>query len=280
VLGFYALPTVVVAFLRGRHRAIAATAASTLLMGFIAQVAPDIWRGQPMGTDNLRLVDMITWGLTLLLVTYTLGTLRDRWDHQRAELREVREGVLAILGQFLDEDRDLGRHSHRVALHAVTIARQMNLPREQVDLVETAARLHDLGKLDTSRSVLEKAAALSCEEREHVQDHARRGMEMLQPVAASLGRVLPVIMAHHDRYDGGGYRPVHADEIPLEARIIAVADVYDALVSDRPYRRAMAPFEARQTIERGTGTEFDPEVVAAFQRAYDLGLLEVPEMYG
>jgi HD-GYP domain-containing protein (c-di-GMP phosphodiesterase class II) len=93
-----------------------------------------------------------------------------------------------------------------------------------------------------------------------------------------LGRVIPIILAHHDKYDGSGYHPVEAENIPLEARILSVADVYDALVSDRPYRKAMSPFEAKDVIVGQAGSELDPNVVKAFVRAFNKGQLEIPSV--
>ena len=87
---------------------------------------------------------------------------------------------------------------------------------------------------------------------------------MLEPVGGSLRRVIPIMLAHHDKFDGTGYHPTSGEEIPIEARIIAVADVYDSLTSDRPYRKAMAPLRGARDIIKGSGTEFDPNVVDAF----------------
>ena len=101
---------------------------------------------------------------------------------------------------------------------------------------------------------------------------------MLQPVGGSLRRVLPIILAHHEKFDGSGYNPISGEAIPLEARIIAVADAYDAMTSDRPYRKAMSPFDAKEVIERGAGKEFDPDVVGAFLHAFRKQELEVPEV--
>ena len=101
---------------------------------------------------------------------------------------------------------------------------------------------------------------------------------MLEPVGGSLRRVLPIVLAHHDRFDGSGYHPTRGEEIPLEARIIAVADVYDSLTSDRPYRKAMSPFEAKEIIAKGSGTDFDPKVVEAFLAAFRRAEMEVPEV--
>jgi HD-GYP domain-containing protein (c-di-GMP phosphodiesterase class II) len=144
--------------------------------------------------------------------------------------------------------------------------------------VRAAALLHDIGKLDISRELLYKAARLTKDEFEKVQLHVDRGVEMLESIGGSLRRVLPIILAHHDKFDGSGYHPSRGDEIPIEARIISVADVFDSLTSDRPYRKAMAPFEAKEIILKGSGTDFDPAVVAAFSEALRRGELEVPNV--
>jgi HD-GYP domain-containing protein (c-di-GMP phosphodiesterase class II) len=94
-------------------------------------------------------------------------------------------------------------------------------------------------------------------------------------MGGSLRRVLPIILAHHDKFDGTGYHPLRGEEIPIEARVISVADVYDALTSDRPYRKAMAPFEAKEILLKGTGTDFDPRVIDAFVEALKKGEMEI-----
>jgi HD-GYP domain-containing protein (c-di-GMP phosphodiesterase class II) len=88
--------------------------------------------------------------------------------------------------------------------------------------------------------------------------------------------VIPIILAHHDKYDGSGYHAKGGTDIPIEARVISVADVYDSLTSDRPYRRAMSTFDAKEVIVKGSGTDFDPQVVNAFVDAFRRGELEVP----
>ena len=98
---------------------------------------------------------------------------------------------------------------------------------------------------------------------------------MLEPVGGTLNRILPIILAHHDKYDGSGYNPLKGEEIPIEARIIAVADVYDSLSSDRPYRKAMPPHEVLNILESDSGTHFDPTVVDAFLTAFRQGEMEV-----
>jgi HD-GYP domain-containing protein (c-di-GMP phosphodiesterase class II) len=109
-------------------------------------------------------------------------------------------------------------------------------------------------------------------------EHVEKGVQILEPVGGSLRRVIPIILAHHDKFDGSGHHSTQGEDIPIEARVIAVADVYDALTSDRPYRRGMTPFEAREIVSRGSGTEFDPSVVAAFLQAFAQREMEIPEV--
>lgn len=111
-----------------------------------------------------------------------------------------------------------------------------------------------------------------------MQEHAVKGGNILGPTGGSLGRIIPIILAHHDRFDGSGYHPTAGEGIPLEARIISVADVYDALTSDRPYRKAMSPYEAKDIIVKGSGKDFDPKVVNALLEVFNRGEMEVPEI--
>jgi HD-GYP domain-containing protein (c-di-GMP phosphodiesterase class II) len=123
---------------------------------------------------------------------------------------------------------------------------------------------------------LYKAARLTASEYQEIKQHVQKGVDLLEPVGGSLRRVLPIILAHHDKYDGSGYHANRGTDIPIEARVISVADVYDSLTSDRPYRRAMSTFDAKEVIVKGSGTDFDPQVVNAFVDAFRRGELEVP----
>jgi HD-GYP domain-containing protein (c-di-GMP phosphodiesterase class II) len=147
----------------------------------------------------------------------------------------------------------------------------MNLTTSQIEDIRAAGLLHDIGKLDVSRDLLYKAARFTREEYEEMQRHVDRGVATLETVGGSLRRVIPIVLAHHDRFDGSGYHETVGEDIPLESRIIMVADVFDSLTSDRPYRKAMSPFDARGVIERGAGSDFDPVVVEAFLTAFRCG---------
>jgi putative nucleotidyltransferase with HDIG domain len=215
------------------------------------------------------------WGGTLIITGYLMGTLYEHKNEQIKELRETYQGVLMILRHFISKDTYTENHCYRVSVYATRIAAEMNLGTDRIEDVRAAALLHDIGKLDISRDLLYKAARLTRQEYEKVQEHVSRGVEMLEPVGGALRRVIPIILAHHDKFDGSGYNPTSGESIPLESRIIAVADVYDALTSDRPYRKAMSPFEARDTILNGADTEFDPKVIAAFNALFKRGDLEI-----
>jgi HD-GYP domain-containing protein (c-di-GMP phosphodiesterase class II) len=119
---------------------------------------------------------------------------------------------------------------------------------------------------------------LTEEEFHEMRQHVSKGIDFLEPVGGALRRVLPIILFHHEHYDGTGYEEKAGEDIPMEARILAVADAYDAMVSDRPYRKGCEPFEAKEIIEKRSGIDFDPQVVKAFLTAFRKRNLEVPEL--
>jgi putative nucleotidyltransferase with HDIG domain len=194
------------------------------------------------------------------------------------ELRETYDGVLNILCHFVSKDNYTQNHSYRVSVYATRIARHTGVPPELVEDIRAAGLLHDIGKIEVSRQVLYKSAQLTEDESAEMAEHVNRGGDLVNLARGSLRRVVPLILAHHDNFDGSGNHRSNGMEIPLGARIIAVADVYDALTSDRPYRKAMPPFEARDYIVKQSGTDFDPVVVDMFSQTFNQGLLEVPEL--
>jgi putative nucleotidyltransferase with HDIG domain len=280
VLGFYVLPTLFSAYYYGRRHATFTALASFFLVIIVAYYNPVMFAtaASPSMFLDAKWIDITVWGSTLLITGYAMGSLCDRKEMHLRELRQTYEGVLMILRQFIAKDKYTQNHSYRVSIYAVKIATSFGLSHEQAEDVRAAALLHDIGKLDISRELLYKAARLTKEEFEQVQTHVEKGVGMLEPVGGTLRRVIPIILAHHDKFNGTGYHPTKGEDIPIEARIISVADVYDALTSDRPYRKAMSPYQAKEVIEKGSGVDFDPKVVAAFNHAFSSGLLEVPEL--
>ena len=279
LLGLYTLPVVFSAYFYGRRHATLTAVCSACLVILLARYNPVVFKDDHQVRLSIqRWFDIAAWGGTLILTAYAMGTLYERMRRGMEELRSTYHGVLMILRHFISKDKYTENHSYRVSVYATKIAAHLGLSSERIEDVRAAALLHDIGKLDISRDLLYKAAHLTQREYTEVQSHVEKGVRILEPVGGSLHRVIPIILAHHDKFDGSGYHPTHGEQIPLEARIISVADVYDALTSDRPYRRGIPPFEAREAIIKGSGTEFDPQVVNAFLAAFSQRGFEVPEV--
>jgi diguanylate cyclase (GGDEF)-like protein/putative nucleotidyltransferase with HDIG domain len=174
------------------------------------------------------------------------------------------------LAEALDM-RDVGtaRHSQTVGRYCERMARELGLHRERVDRIRIAGVLHDIGKIGVSDAILCKPGPLDPWEWEQMRKHPEIGARLLG--GSGLDDIRSWIIAHHERPDGCGYpRGVTSDEIPLEARILAVADAYEAMTSDRVYRRSLGADAARAELRAGAGTQFDARVVAAFLRAVPL----------
>jgi putative nucleotidyltransferase with HDIG domain len=280
VLTFYNLPTLFAAYYFGRRRAVQTALASLLIVCWINIMNPIAFAsGLKIELKHLMSwSDLTIWGSFLLITAYAAGSLHEKQEGALHELRETYYGVLQILNQFISNDKYTQNHSYRVSVYASQIAEHMGMAGDRIEDVRVAALLHDIGKLETSREVLYKAARLTEGEMQEIKTHVRKGIDMLSPVGGSLRRILPIILAHHDKFDGSGYNATQGQEIPLEARIISVADVYDSLISDRPYRKGMSPFEARDIILKGAGHDFDPKVVKAFEKAFQNREMEIPEV--
>ena len=279
VLGFYFFPTIFSAYFYGRRHATMTALLSFALVISLTYFNPSLFAfhgGQTLADS--KWFDITLWGATLMVTAYAMGTLYDRNQAKLRELRQTYHGVLLILRQFISKDKYTQNHSYRVSIYATKIASALRFNEERIEDVRAAALLHDIGKLDISRDLLYKAARLTRDETEQVKTHIEKGGEILHPVGGALHRILPIVLAHHDNFDGSGHHPTQGEDIPLEARIISVADAYDALTSDRPYRKATSPFEAKEIIMKSAGSQFDPVVVRAFNTAFIAGEMEVPEL--
>jgi HD-GYP domain-containing protein (c-di-GMP phosphodiesterase class II) len=158
-------------------------------------------------------------------------------------------------------------HSERVTEYAMVIARKMKLPEWEMRNIKYAAALHDIGKLGISAQILNKPGTLSEEEFLHVKTHPQMGDSIIAPVSF-LAKPRDIILHHHERFDGNGYPDgLEGEEIPLGARILAVADSFEAMMSDRPYRKALDLHDAVKEIEDNSGSQFDPAVVRVFVEA-------------
>jgi putative nucleotidyltransferase with HDIG domain len=202
--------------------------------------------------------------------------LRETYKLERARSRELRRSYMATVRALSNavEARDTytARHAARVAAYGIEIARKLELPLDQPD-IEFGFLLHDIGKLAVPDEILHKPGPLSAREREVMSRHPVIGHEILREIEF-LGAATDVVRFHHERWDGTGYPDrLAGEEIPIAARVFAVADVFDALTSDRPYRSASSLSEARELISSESGSHFDPDVVGAFE-AIDIAVIE------
>jgi HD-GYP domain-containing protein (c-di-GMP phosphodiesterase class II) len=168
-------------------------------------------------------------------------------------------------------------HGARVTAIAELIAARLGWDDEQIDVLRIGAALHDFGKLVVPDSVLGKPGPLSEAEFDHVRAHPEEGARLVALLTGKYRAAVPCVLHHHERWDGHGYPTGRAgEEIPIEARVLAVADAYDAMTSDRPYRRALSQVRAISELERCAGTQFDPDVVSVFAEAWRQGGFELP----
>lgn len=180
---------------------------------------------------------------------------------------------------MLVDSRDAGTnvHADRVAELAEELALSLGCTQERARDVYLAGKLHDIGKVAIPDSILRKRGKLTEEEWEMMRRHPSIGANVVSHVGA-LARLAPIIRSHHERYDGAGYpQGLRGHEIPLEARIVAVADAFDAMISDRPYRDRINVERARARLRANAGTQFDPEIVAALEQHLDRDQAEVAE---
>ncbi len=182
------------------------------------------------------------------------------------DIQEAYFNTIKVLAAAIDaKDKYTHGHSERVAKYSVTIARQMGLSPEDLTRIEAAAYLHDIGKIGVPDQVLNKNGRLTDEEMDKIKRHPVEAAEILGLIDFPWGDVVPGVRGHHERCDGKGYPDGLADDgIPPDARIIAVADSYDAMTSDRPYRKGLEKTKAVTELVNGRGSQFDGQAVDAF----------------
>jgi putative nucleotidyltransferase with HDIG domain len=210
-------------------------------------------------TGSSREVDALTRTFNSMMATVSTA---------EAEKQSTYVGAIRALALALDaRDPYTAGHSERVSALSVTIGRQMGLSAEDIDILKLGALLHDIGKIGISDHVLRKPGALTDEEFELIKEHPALGARILRTVPF-LTQHLPIVELHHERPDGRGYPyGLTADEIPMLARIVHVADAFDAMTSARAYRLALDSGYAIRELWRCAGTQFDAEVVQALVQA-------------
>jgi putative nucleotidyltransferase with HDIG domain len=193
-----------------------------------------------------------------------------RLEDANERLRKVNLSFAAAMVRALDaRDAWTAGHSAAVAIYSRDIAREMGMDETDVQLVHLTGLVHDIGKIGVSAEVLQKTSALNDDEWAEMRRHSEIGANILVEVDDYV-EVARIVRSHHERFDGAGYPDGLArEEIPLLARVIAVADSYNAMTSDRPYRRAMSPDVAIKQLVNGRGSQFQAELVDAFLRVLD-----------
>jgi putative two-component system response regulator len=209
--------------------------------------------------------------------------LEERVAERTEALRQSQEETIRRLSLAIEfRSRETGEHVERIADGAGLLARELGLGRERAELVRMAAPLHDVGKIGIPDDVLLKAGPLTPEEREQMKEHTEVGYRLLTGSGSELLEIAATIaLTHHERWDGAGYpRGLSGEEIPIEGRIVAVLDVFDAITHDRVYRPALSLDQALEIIRDGRGTHFDPDVLDVFLSVLDeliaLGRVRTP----
>jgi HD domain len=268
-------PIAVVFWLRASGTISSAVLSVLLGMGLslcVSQVGCVLWEKLP-GSEDLLFSELMIWGYLHRLrsqhrLASALDTLGPMGETQRRDVdglstKERAKLLERLVAGMETRDPYLHGHSRRVARHAWMIARRMGLPRAEVARIRTAAAIHDVGKIETPKAILHKAGPLTDEEYEVIKQHPGDGA--LMAAALRDRKLTSMVRHHHERLDGTGYPDrLCGEEIPLGARIIAVADTFDAITSERPYRPASPHKKAIDILKDEAGTQLDPAVVRAF----------------
>lgn len=273
-LNFYYLPVLLAGFFLGRKVAVLFSIFCILLVTIFFIATPQFFN-EVQGKFDMTM-SLILWGSFLMLTSYMTGTLSLQKEKSIQDLRHAYVGVLEILSKYLDSaDRYTKGHSIRVAQLATEIAIAMGLSRKSVENIKAAALLHDIGKVDVSMDLIQKASNLTKGEKKEVDAHSEKGANILRSVGNVLNEAVPIVQSHHKFYKDIEQSKDDislSSEAKLGACIIAVADTYDAIITDRPYRAGKPPAQALQEIERESGKQFHPEVVKAFKKVYETKL--------
>jgi putative two-component system response regulator len=204
--------------------------------------------------------------------------LEEKVEEQMIGTRRVFLGAMEALVSALEaKDKYTGGHSRRVTEIALAIGRELGLSGQEMDDLRWASLLHDVGKIAVDQVIQNKPGSLTAEEYEHIMTHSQIGAHIVRPLVN--GKISEIIEHHHDHYNGSGLHQVAAGRnIALGARVIAVADAFDAMTSDRPYRAAMSIAEAVEEIRRCANTQFDPAIVTAFLRTVQTGTTQARDL--
>ncbi len=264
---FFYLPVIIAAHYFGRNLACMIALLSTLSVSGLMIIAPSHYMTH-IDRPIVLLMNTIAWAGFLGLNALLMGTLSNQRAKAIQEVKEAHIGIIEILSKYLNAaDQYTKSHSMRVAEIAESIGEEMGLRQAEIEDIRVGALLHDIGKIEISTKLIQKAAALQDEERQEVDSHTVRGADLVRSLGTILDGAIPIIRHHHDHWSPDSKKEgLHGEDIPVGARVVAVADAYDAIVTDRPYRRGRTPEEALSIIRQAAGMQFDSAVVRAFER--------------
>lgn len=242
----------------------------------IYQVAPQVVAsGKGRVRDTLVVVMLVVVLSTLALYPVIVALNRDTL-RLSARLLEGNVELMSVLGSAIAKrDSDTDKHNYRVALYAVRLAETLRRPADEIAVLIAGAFLHDVGKIGIPDGILLKPGRLTAEEFAVMQTHVAIGEEIVTE-SKWLQGAREVVANHHEKYDGSGYpRGLRNADIPFNARLFAIVDVFDALTSKRPYKEALGTAETLRLLRRGRGTHFDPDILDAFEQLVPLLLNDI-----
>jgi putative nucleotidyltransferase with HDIG domain len=265
-LNFFYLPIIAAGYSLGRRMAVLSAFLCILFVVVFLLISPSSFF--TADTENVYvIVSLIAWGSFLILTSAAIGYLYQEKEKKIKDLRAAYVGILEILSKYLESaDKYTKGHSVRVSHLSEDIARIMGLPSFERENIKVAALLHDIGKTEVSMDIVRKAASLTSSERELMSSHTEKGARIISLVGGVLEEAVPIVIAHHKYYfEDKDFSSNKTEKIPIGAAVIAVADSYDAMITDRAYRKGRQPWEAYEVIEKGAGKQFHPDVVKAFR---------------
>ncbi len=269
-LNFYYLPILLAGYICGKRKALLLSIFSVLMVALYSVLYPGVFDAFSRQNFNTYF-SIATWGCFLILASIMVGILYEQKEKKIFELREAYIGILEVMSKYLEStDRYTLGHSVRVANMSMDIAKEMGLSPMQIENIRVAGLLHDIGKIDISTKILQKSAELDQEEQQEMDAHAVKGAELVRSVGSILKDVIPIITHHHQYYADRNLNREFSGKVgrdlQIATSIVAVADAYDAIITDRPYRAGKPPWQAVKEIKENAGTQFDPEVVEAFEK--------------
>ena len=264
-LVFYFLPTLYSAYYFGRRHATMTACASVALVVGLSILNPAMFshhRELVLPIDT-RWVDLTIWGGVLVVAAYATGTLYERNQKSLIEMKDGYDGMLAVLQQFLTNQKYSEAHSYRIAMYATRIAESLGLDSESTEDIRTAALLRNVNEMGISNEILYKAANLSEEDVERSMRKQDRTRGKAKAMGSTLRRAIPILVAAQQLNKGGG----HPAEASIEVQILTIAEKFESLISDTRAAK-MSPAQAVESIAQGFGKKCDSMIVDAFLKAF------------